>query len=834
MSFLQGWFGPPNVAQLEAKRDVNGLIKALDYQKDAKVRQAAAEVLGRIGGARAVEPLVIALADTDEETGEAAAAALVLIGQPAHKPLAAALTYGNRPALVGTRLLAMNDRAAKALGEIGQPAADAILAALTEITNFDRAVHLCRTLAKNGHSLMLMGALTSPDARVRTVASRAVVAIGDAAIEPLINPLQAAFSDANADVRRAAAETWNELQLGKPPDPSARAWHAVTLENWQAAISLGKPAVEPLAAALLDSRSYVRRAAAKALIQVGDQRAAELLAIALHDSDAKVRLAAAEGLQKLNPPNDPLTSAWHTVALKRWNRATAMGRLAVEPLLFVLKTLDHEILSEVAKALHSLSQNGALDRQDTVRAIETLAAALQHSDRYVRLAAAEALGELHDSGAVSLLVSALQHPDEEVRQKAADTLGRLGDARAGDPLMQMLNDGSESVRAHAVWALGAINDTRSISLLIATLSARSVSVTSAVEGVLRKFGQAAVEPLIAELTSNHDEETRWRAINILGDIGDARSAGPLVEYWRKHPKQDPTNPGSVAANLNKLAVPADPTLRAWHAVACAKWAEAAGMGAPAVEPLLMMLRCGDHWIRSAAAKALGQITDPGAIESLVVALKDGDGDVRAAAARALNKIGVPRDPSTKAWHAVALHKWDDAIGAESIEPLAVALMDRDERVRQAAAKALERIGIPVNPQVRAWHAVVTHRWGEAVATGSTAIEPLEIALKDEDTSTRAAAAEALGRIGDPRIVPPLVAALKDETWQVRKAAAESLKLLYKSATLDRNAIQMIATSHSKISQQHTDAYCQHSDDHGNQCHGDSAGHHVDRGIGVIL
>lgn len=832
MSFLQGLFGPPNVAKLEAKRDVNGLIKALDYQKDAKVRQAAAVVLGRIGGAQAVEPLVIALADTDEETSEAAAAALMLIGQPAHKPLAAALTYGNRPAFVGTRLLAMNDRAAKALGKIGQPAADAILAALTETTNFDRAFHMCRTLAKNGHSLMLMGALTSPDARVRTVASRAVVAMGDAAIEPLIPPLQAAFSDANADVRQAAAEAWNELQLGKPPNPSACAWHAVTLENWQAAISLGKLAVEPLAAALLDSRSYVRRAAAEALMQVGDQRAAELLAIALHDSDAKVRLAAAEGLQKLNPPNDPLTSAWHAVALKRWNRATAMGRLAVEPLLFVLKTLDHEILPEVAKALHSLSQSGALDRQDTVRAIETLAAALQHSATYVRRAAAEALGELHDSDAVSPLVGALQHQDEEVRQKAADALGKLGDACAVAALVNALKDSNEGVRAHAVWALGAINDTGSIPSLTTALSDRSPFVRSAVVGVLRKFGQAAVEPLIAAPLDGNDE-TRWRAAaKILGDVGDARAAGPLVDRMRT--ERSPSLSGYLARALRELPVPTDPSLRAWHAVANAKWEESAAMGALAIEPLLFAARDEDYFVRKAAIHALAQVGDPDSIEGLAAALRDEDGDVRAAAARALSKIGVPRDPSIQAWHAVALHRWDDAVGAESIEPLAVALRDRDKQVCQAAAKALERIGIPVNPQVRAWHAVIMRRWDEAIAIGEAAVEPLVIALKDDEISLRAAAAHSLGNITDPRVIPPLIEALNDSVWEVRKAAAEALKQLNKSATLDRNAIQMIAKSHSKTSQQHTDAYCQHSDDHGNQCHGDSGGHHVDRGIGVVL
>jgi HEAT repeat protein len=46
-----------DVEKMEAKRDVNGLIKALAYRKDALVRQRAAEALGEIGDARAVDAM---------------------------------------------------------------------------------------------------------------------------------------------------------------------------------------------------------------------------------------------------------------------------------------------------------------------------------------------------------------------------------------------------------------------------------------------------------------------------------------------------------------------------------------------------------------------------------------------------------------------------------------------------------------------------------------------------------------------------------------------------------------------------------------------------------
>ena len=41
---------------MTANRDVEGLIKALGYQKEAKIRWAAAKALGELKDVRAVEP----------------------------------------------------------------------------------------------------------------------------------------------------------------------------------------------------------------------------------------------------------------------------------------------------------------------------------------------------------------------------------------------------------------------------------------------------------------------------------------------------------------------------------------------------------------------------------------------------------------------------------------------------------------------------------------------------------------------------------------------------------------------------------------------------------
>ena len=68
-------FGPPNVAKLEAKKDISGLIRALGYRKDGAVREAAMPALVRCG-ACAVTPLIYALGDPDRDVRRAGASVL--------------------------------------------------------------------------------------------------------------------------------------------------------------------------------------------------------------------------------------------------------------------------------------------------------------------------------------------------------------------------------------------------------------------------------------------------------------------------------------------------------------------------------------------------------------------------------------------------------------------------------------------------------------------------------------------------------------------------------------------------------------------------------------
>jgi HEAT repeat protein len=161
-------------------------------------------------------------------------------------------------------------------------------------------------------------------------------------------------------------------------------------------------------------------------------------------------------------------------------------------------------------------------------------------------------------------------------------------------------------------------------------------------------------------------------------------------------------------------------------------------------------------VRWKAAEALSKIGAP-SVEGLIGALRHPDDDVRWKAAIALGEIGDPR----------------------AIEPLLLLLCDDDRFVRGRAAHALGMIGKPaVGHLIRALkEGDVGTRWGAALALGKTknliAVEPLILALADEQVMVRGEAAAALASIGTPAL-GPLLNFLKSTKGQTRVEVVTAL------------------------------------------------------------
>ena len=185
-------FGPPNIEKMKSRRDVQGLIKALDYEKDGFVRSQAAYALRELGNARAVEPLIAAL--KDKESGVKMVAVAALGELCAQLGDAALCTRAVQPliAALGDSEVHVRIHAAEALDRIGSHLEDAPLRA--------RAVE------------PLIAALDNNDPSVRIEAGEALGRIGIPAVEPLIAVLQGGHSS----LRQLAATT-----LGEIGDPRA-------------------------------------------------------------------------------------------------------------------------------------------------------------------------------------------------------------------------------------------------------------------------------------------------------------------------------------------------------------------------------------------------------------------------------------------------------------------------------------------------------------------------------------------------------------------------------------------------------------------------------------
>ncbi|WP_211531203.1 HEAT repeat domain-containing protein [Methanocalculus chunghsingensis] len=145
--------------------------------------------------------------------------------------------------------------------------------------------------------------------------------------------------------------------------------------------------------------------------------------------------------------------------------------------------------------------------------------------------------------------------------------------------------------------------------------------------------------LLREGTLNY----RWRAAEALGEEGDQRAVGPLIEAL-----SDPHVDVSwiAAKSLGRLGDP------------------------EAVPHLISMLDDDDKWQRIGAAEGLGGIADPEAVESLATLLaRDPDRLVREKAAWALGEIG----------------------GDAAEDALLSAEGDESERVRKSVLKSLEKL-----------------------------------------------------------------------------------------------------------------------------------------------
>jgi len=319
--------------------------------------------------------------------------------------------------------------------------------------------------------------------------------IGEPAVEPLISALK----DNNPEVRSSAVSALGTIR--------------------------SKLSVEPVINLLSDTENKVVEEAVIALGRIKDERGVEpLVSVAENSNDLHVRKAALKALGDMGDKRgtDILIMLLGNDYLRN-SAASALGDMGdertVEPLLLLLNHNDEETRKLAAEALGKLKDK---------KAVKPLCDLLKDPDSYVRETAVKALGNMGSSEAVDYLIEALSDTEEAIQKSAVEVLDLFEDARAAKPLFELLKNKKTGFTYIIEKALDKI----------CHLAEPEVQAGYAVHkkkwGKAVSLGKISIEPLLEALTlERYYREDVIKALEKLGVPSDAGTRALYLVAKRK-------------------------------------------------------------------------------------------------------------------------------------------------------------------------------------------------------------------------------------------------------------------------------------------------------------
>ncbi len=211
---------------------------------------------------------------------------------------------------------------------------------------------------------------------------------------------------------------------------------------------------------------------------------------------------------------------------------------AVEPLIMSLKYEEMEVESANLNAVREYSVE-ALGIIGDQRAVNPLIKTMKEDiDDDVRWKSAWALGRIGDGDAVDSLVEALNDDCWTVRENATKALGNIGSLKAVEPLIITLSSDEWRLRKYAAVSIGKIGDERGVIPLLNTLNDNDDDVGRSAIDALGKMGDIAFQPLMELFKEDDDWYLRSKAAEVLGNIGDRRAVGTLINALSNKKKKD--------------------------------------------------------------------------------------------------------------------------------------------------------------------------------------------------------------------------------------------------------------------------------------------------------
>lgn len=233
------------------------------------------------------------------------------------------------------------------------------------------------------------------------------------------------------------------------------------------------PRREPQESATSATDADERAASACNASKQGDVRSIELL-IGMLGDDRKSQLIRCWENTRWSPALEVFkqSSPGEQAALA----LASLGPLAFRPLANQLDNSNPSVRRNAAWAIGELTNMPPSDRWDAVPQLISL---LTDSDAWVRMAAARALGELHDHRAVEQLIATLSDNNWRVRELSVWALSEMKNARAVTALCAvLLSDPRVEVRRGAAEALGEIQNAGALPALKQALHDSEPGVSS--------------------------------------------------------------------------------------------------------------------------------------------------------------------------------------------------------------------------------------------------------------------------------------------------------------------------------------------------------------------